>query len=112
MNGCNGASPHAYPDFFAKDGGVSPHEVKYPYLDKYPNLNCRKASGVSKWNSGAKVTSATFDYRCNEDKLKQLVYQKGAVLVGIYASDDAFSAYDGRGVFDKCTRYVCLGQVM
>ena len=104
MNGCNGAAPHAYPDFFAKDGGVSPHEVKYPYLDKYPNLNCRKASRVAKWNSGAKVTDATYDYRCNEDKLKQLVYQKGAVLVGIYASDDAFSAYDGRGVFDKCSK--------
>ena len=105
MNGCNGAAPHAYPKFFADDGGVSPHEVKYPYLDKYPNLNCRKASRVSKWNSGAKVTGATYDYSCNEDKLKQLVYQKGAVLVGIYASDDDFMSYDGRGVFDKCSRY-------
>ena len=33
------------------------------------------------------------DWDCNENKLKQLVYQKGAVLVGLYASDDAFKDY-------------------
>merc|ERR1712212_899894 len=104
MNGCKGAWPSAYTKWFANNGGVSPHEGAYPYLGKYPNLNCRKAKCVSKWNAGAKVVKSIYDWRCNENKLKQLVYQKGAVLVGLYASDDAFSAYDGRGVFDKCTR--------
>ena len=103
-NGCDGAAPHAYPVWFAKNGGVSPHEAKYPYLDNSPKLNCNAASRVPKWNSGAKVTDSAYDFRCNQDKLKQLIYEKGAALVGVYASDDLFMGYDGHGVFDKCTR--------
>merc|ERR1712110_167992 len=103
-NGCNGAAPHAYPVWFANDGGSSPHEVNYPYLDNSPRLNCNSASGVAKWNSGARVSDAAYDFSCSQDKLKQLVYEKGAVLVGVYASDDGFMGYDGRGVFDQCTR--------
>jgi len=108
MNGCHGAWPSAYTEWFAKDGGMSPHETSYPYLDKYPKLNCNKASGVRKWNSGAKVIDSIYDWNCNEQKLKQLVYEKGAVLVGLYASDDDFMDYDGRGVMDKCS----VGQKM
>ena len=96
MNGCKGAWLHAYTDWFAKNGGISPHEGSYPYLDKYPNLNCRKARYVKKWNSGAKVLRSIQDWRCNEDKLKKMVYENGAVLVGLYASDDGFVDYDVR----------------
>jgi len=103
-NGCNGAAPHAYPVWFAKDGGSSPHEAKYPYLGGSPKLNCNTAANIPKWNSGAKVTNAVYDFSCSQDKLKQLVAQKGAVLVGIYASDRSFSDYDGRGVYDKCSK--------
>ena len=84
MNGCKGAWLHAYTDWFAKNGGISPHEGSYPYLDKYPNLNCSKAGYVKKWNSGAKVLRSIQDWRCNEDKLKKMVYENGAVLVGLY----------------------------
>ena len=103
MNGCSGAWVHAYTQWFAKDGGIAPHETSYPYLGKYPKLNCKKASGVKKWNSGAKLVKGIYDWRCNEDKLKKLVYEKGAVLVGVYASDSSFSAYNGQGVYDACT---------
>ena len=104
MNGCKGAWLHAYTDWFAKDGGIAPHEGSYPYLDKYPNLNCRKARYVKKWNSGAKVLRSIQDWGCNEEKLKKMVYENGAVLVGVYASDDEFVDYDGRGVFNQCTQ--------
>merc|ERR1712131_25836 len=104
MNGCKGAWLHAYTDWFAKNGGISPHEGSYPYLDKYPNLNCRKARYVKKWNSGAKVLRSIQDWRCNEDKLKKMVYENGAVLVGLYASDDGFVDYDGRGIFKQCSQ--------
>ena len=104
MNGCKGAWLHAYTDWFARNGGVSPHEGSYPYLDKYPNLNCNKARYVRKWNSGAKVVQSIQDWSCNEEKLKKMVYENGAVLVGLYASDDGFVDYDGRGIFNQCTR--------
>merc|ERR1712241_756791 len=104
MNGCKGAWLHAYTDWFAKNGGVSPHEGSYPYLDKYPNLNCNKARYVKKWKSGAKVIRSIKDWRCNEEKLKKMVYENGAVLVGVYASDDGFVDYDGRGVFNQCSK--------
>ena len=103
MNGCKGAFPHSYTEFFAKDGGVSPHEGAYPYLGKYPKLNCNQASNVNKWSSGAKVVDSVYDYGCDEEKLKQLVYEKGAVMVAIYASDDKFKGYDGKGVMNECS---------
>jgi len=102
-NGCNGAAPHKYPEWFAADGGVSPHEATYQYLGGSPRLNCNTASSVAKWNSGARVTGSTYDYSCGLSKLTQLVYEKGAVLVGVYASDSSFSAYNGQGVYDACT---------
>jgi len=103
-NGCDGAAPHAYPVWFANDGGSSPHEAKYPYLNASPKLNCNTARNIPKWNSGARVTNAVYDFSCSQEKLKQLVVQKGAVLVGVYASDRSFSDYDGRGVYDKCSQ--------
>jgi len=102
-NGCNGAAPHKYPEWFAADGGASPHEGTYPYLGGSPRLNCNAASSVAKWNSGARVSSSTYDYSCSLSKLTQLVVEKGAVLVGVYASDASFSAYNGQGVYDACT---------
>jgi hypothetical protein len=70
-------------------GGKVSHEAQYPYQDRDPKLSCQTSKG--KWNTGATVTRSLADYRCNEDKLKQLVYQFGAVATGIYASDDSFS---------------------
>ena len=104
MNGCRGAAPHAYPDWFVNDGGMSPHESKYPYLGNSPKLTCTAANNVEKWNSGYKISKSYFDYRCTEDKLKQLVVAKGAVMTGVYASDSSFKGYES-GVYDKCTRY-------
>ena len=104
MNGCKGAAPHRYTAFFWEKGGQGPHEANYPYLGKYPHLNCKAASKVPTWNSGAKVSQVSWDYQCNEAKLMQMVYQYGAVVAGVYASDDAFKDYDGRGVFNRCSR--------
>ena len=102
MNACWGAWPSAYTDWFVKDGGVSPHEGSYPYLGKYPNFNCNKARRVRKWNSGAKVVKAIKEYSCNEAKLKKMIYEQGAVLVGV-ATNDEFYDYDGQGIFNDCT---------
>ena len=103
MNGCNGASPHAYQDWFAKNGGVSKHESKYPYLGQSPKKTCTAANNVANWNSGAKISKASYDYQCTEAKLMTLVASKGAVLTGVYASDDSFGSFKS-GVYDKCTK--------
>merc|ERR1719273_1804381 len=99
MNGCNGAYVGAYQDFLANSGKKVSHEAQYPYLDRDPNLKCM---GKPTWNTGAKITRAVTDYRCNEDKLKKLVYKYGAVATGIYASDRGLSNVN-KGVFDKCS---------
>jgi len=102
-NGCNGASPHIYNQFLHQNsGGQSLHESDYPYLGQNPKLNCNAANKISKWNSGAKITKATWDYSCTETKLKSLIATKGAVLVGIHASDTSFSSYKS-GVWNGCT---------
>ena len=98
-NGCNGATIGAYQQYLASAGGTVSHEAQYPYLDRDPNLYC---ANKPKWNTGAKVSRAVIDYRCDEDKLKQLVYKYGAVATGIYASDPGFSnTY--KGVFSGCS---------
>merc|ERR1719154_933 len=99
MNGCNGAYVGAYQDFLANSGKAVSHEAQYPYLDRDPNLKCM---GKPTWNTGAKITKAITDYRCNEDKLKKLVYKYGAVATGIYASDRGLSNIN-KGVFVKCS---------
>ena len=102
MNGCNGADPSSYIEFFATNlNGRSPHEADYPYLDRNPKLTC--PSGKAIYNSGAYVSKALPDYFCNEDKLKTLVATYGSVTVAIYASDKAFNNY-ANGVFDGCTK--------
>jgi len=99
MNGCNGAWVHAYQKWYKQQGGQGPHEATEPYLNDSPLLYC---PNKAKWNSGAKVSDVAYDYSCNADKLKQLVYQHGAVSVAIYASDSGFGNY-ASGVFQGCS---------
>lgn len=100
MDGCNGADPSAYMDFFASSlKGQSVHEVSYPYLNTNPKLTC--PTGKKIYNSGAFVSSALPDYYCDEKKLKTLVATYGAVVTGMYANDVSFSNYVN-GVYDKC----------
>ena len=101
-NGCIGAAPDKYAEWFAEDGGLSSHENNYPYLEANPLLNCDTASTVEKWNPGYKISSALSDYSCTEDKMKQLVASNGAVLTAVYASDTSFDNY-ASGVYDGCS---------
>ena len=103
MNGCNGAAPHGYQNWFAKNGGVSKHESKYGYLGSSPKLTSKAANKVANWNPGYKISKATWDYQCTEAKLMKLVASKGAVSTGVYATDDSFGSYKS-GVFDKCSK--------
>ncbi len=98
-NGCNGAYIDIYTEYMAnKANGVLNHEADYPYLDRQPNLKCQNKPN---WNAGAKITKSISDYRCTEDKLMSLVYQYGAAVTAIYASDNSFGNYKS-GVYQGC----------
>ena len=83
--GCNGAHPMSYPKYMVSIGGHLPHENSYKYLGTSPKLNCKSAP-KKMWNSGAKVSKTLADWKCNESKLKSLIYSKGAVSVSVYAT--------------------------
>merc|ERR1712110_412225 len=101
-NGCSGASAQCYTDWFVDNGGLSPTETDYPYLGTSPLLNCDTASTLDKYDPGYKVSSMDYTYSCDEDTLKQLVYEHGSVVTAVYASDTSFSNY-AEGVYDDCT---------
>jgi len=100
-NGCNGANPYAYARWLPEKGGHMPHEKSYPYLGSSPKLNCNSAPKTM-WNSGAKITKGTVDWTCGASKLKSLIHSKGAVSVGVYASDNSFGSYKS-GIYNGCT---------
>merc|ERR1719400_80916 len=102
-SGCNGANPFAYAKWLPGKGGHMPHEKSYKYIGK-SRKNCKSAP-KKMWNSGAKISKGTVDWKCSASKLKSLIHKKGAVNVGVYASDNSFQSYKS-GVYNKCTSKV------
>jgi hypothetical protein len=97
--GCNGANPFSYPKWLAAKGGHLPHENSYKYIGK-SRKNCKSAP-KKLWNSGAKVSKTAVDWKCNETKLKSLIYAKGGVSITVYAAEKSFTNYKS-GVYNKC----------
>ena len=101
--GCNGAHPDAYTKYLTGIGGHLPHENSYKYLGSSPKLNCKSAP-KKMWNSGAKVSKTAVDWKCNETKLKSLIYSKGAVSVSVYVPKKSGGIRNYKsGVFNKCS---------
>lgn len=99
--GCKGAFIRAYPLWLAnKNQGFVNHENNYPYLASHPNLKCQN---VPHWRAGARISKALTDDRCNESKLKSLVYKYGAVVSVIYAGDNGFKNYKAGTIFSTCS---------
>ena len=97
--GCKGAYIRAYPKWLANQNyGLVNHENNYPYANADPKLACQN---VPHWGAGARITKALTDDFCDEEKLKKWVYQYGAVVSVIYASDTGFMNYKG-GIFSTC----------
>jgi len=97
-NGCNGASPHAYAKWAGDRNDGLAHESSYPYLNTKPNLYC--PSNLPVYNQGAKVSGSYYTYRGDEELMKKLVYEHGAVLAAV-KSAGPFQDYGG-GVFSGC----------
>jgi len=77
MIGCDGAHPGAYTKWYGKNffQGQGPHELTMPYQNLNPSLTCPSSTSIPVFNPGARVVSVLGDDFCNEDKLKQLVFQ-------------------------------------
>jgi len=97
INGCNGAWPHAYLKWVSDNNITFHSEDDYKYTLTANNVNCRNPP--TKANM-AKVSGYYYSQgRGDETILKKLVYEHGAVLVGINAS--GLHHYGG-GIYDGC----------
>merc|ERR1712212_98754 len=97
-NGCHGAPPHAYLTWAARDKIVLASEAQYLYENLDPRLKCPAVVPV--FNQGARITDSYYTYQGDENLMKKLVYQHGAVVAAV-KSQGPFSPYEG-GVFAGC----------
>jgi len=95
---------HSYLDWLAQTnpnrnmGSGLPHENTNPY-DPYHAKICNNAP-ESTYNQGAFVKDRHFTYKGNENLLKKMVAEHGAVMTGVYVNDH-FRNYKG-GLFEGC----------
>jgi len=86
-NACHGASAIGYSHWTATQGGGHLlHEGQYPYMDRFPRKHCGETRGKTPWSPGFKVTKAYRDNNPTDDKIKQVVYYKGAALAAMDAN--------------------------
>ena len=97
-NACDGAAPHSYLYYADVNALELTHESTYPYLDDAPLLTCPT---TEPYNTGAKIVGNYYSYSGDEEKLKALVAEHGAVVTGVAAAGP-FSNYGG-GIFSGCT---------
>jgi len=97
-NGCHGAPPHAYAKWAGDNEIELAHESQYPYLNTSPNLEC--PANLPVYNQGARISGSYFTYRGDEELMKKLVYEHGAV-VSTVKSAGPFQDYEG-GIFAGC----------
>jgi len=107
-NGCYGARLQDYQDWFVKNGGLSPLETDYPYIlydyldnkeiKNYPTV-CNNT--IQKYDPGYKMSSHHFTSSCNEEMMKSLVFEYGAVATTLHANHPSFQNYK-EGVYSGC----------
>merc|ERR1719431_878816 len=96
-SGCNGASYGAYFKWIKREDRQLTHESKYLYKNK--RGNCKR--NVRPHKRGAKLTDEFYTWsNKDEDTLKKLVSQKGAILGALYVGSKFYSYKTG--IFDGC----------
>ena len=95
--GCNGAQCYSYTRWMVDNKRELMHENDYPYLNTRPKLRCPR---TKPYRQGAKVTDTFYTGDGDEEMLKKLVYEHGAVLIAVNA-DNGFMYYGG-GIYDGC----------
>ena len=97
--GCRGATDSGYASWLASNKPRLASEASYPYTARVGA--CRE--DYEEFDQGAWISGyfTTGWGRGNEETLKRLVYQHGAVLVSV-AVNDNFHRYGG-GIFSGCS---------
>jgi len=97
-NGCDGAQAFSYAKYAADYKIELAHESQYPYLNLEPNLYC--PANLPTYNQGARVSGYYYTHVGDEELMKQMVYEHGAVLTSVL-TEGPFMNYAG-GVFAGC----------
>lgn len=97
-SGCNGAYSFSYIKTIADEQLDLAAEATYPYKNTNPSLTC---PALNHYNQGAKVTGVYYTYDGDEETMKGLVAEHGAVVTSVRAGG-ALQNYEG-GVFGGCT---------
>jgi hypothetical protein len=95
--GCNGSWPWTYAKKVAKREIILTHESLYPYKAKTQ----RCSSDLKTYNQGVRVTAHHHTRRGDEEILKRLVYEHGAVSTSIQTNGTNIPLYGG-GIFQGC----------
>merc|ERR1719219_2350624 len=96
VSGCNGAAPHGYAKWLKEKKPKLTHETTVPYVAKKQTCSTYK-----EFNQGVSTSGAYWTESGDEETLKKLVAQHGAVVTGVAAAG-AFSQYKG-GIFAGCS---------
>jgi len=97
-DGCDGASYEGYARFITKNNINLTHESNLPYKGMESTYQCPRY--LEPYNVGARVTDMVYKYKSNEETLKQMVYEHGAVIAAMNVPS-AFDDYGG-GIFNHC----------
>ena len=101
VKGCDGALPDSYVQWIIKKGGYMSDELNFPYRPSKLTHTC-PTDMLQDDKAGVKITGELFVYDVDEELLKRLVYNNGAVQTSIAARDDSFKHYTG-GIYDGCS---------
>ena len=95
VNGCDGALPDSYITWIINRGGYMSDELNLQYNSAKLTHECPSDILVDD-EPGVKITGEISAYDVDEEAIKKLVYNTGAVQTSIAASDDSFKQYSGR----------------
>merc|ERR1711951_118583 len=94
--GCQGATAHAYLKWAVENNVRLAHESQYPYK----NARNQCPNNLPIYNQGVRISNYEYTYNGDEDMLKKMVYEHGAVVATV-KSKGPFARYRG-GIFSGC----------
>ena len=98
-DGCGGAQFQGYAKWIANNNINLTHESQYTYKGTESTFRCPRY--LEPYNVGARVTDYVYKYDSgDEEALKQMVFEHGAVIVAVNA-DNGWLDYGG-GIYDRC----------
>jgi len=90
---------YSYTKWIVDNRRLLSHENTNPYLNKRPKLQCPREKP---FRQGAQVSDQFYTDVGDEDMLKRLVYEHGAVGIALFA--DQYFQYYGGGILTGCSQ--------